>query len=176
MEIVVETERLILRPWQSGELEDLRAIIGDPATMLPWPAPLTEAQIESWLVNAISDWATERLGRWAIQRKSDSALIGDCGLRRTRLPGHDFTDLGYILHTRYQGQGYGLKAARAALDYGEAILGLTDIACHMAEDNLPSRHVAEKLGLVEIRRFIHPGNRNKTHIVYMRPDGIETRS
>ena len=162
---VVETERLILRPWQNGEFEVLCGIIGDARTMAAWPAPLMQAQMKDWFEKAQADWESERLGRWAILRKADGLILGDCGLVAKQIQGRPITDLCYILHVDHHRQGYGLEAARAALAYGLE-RGLPNIVCHMAQDNLPSRRVAERLGLRHTDTFIHDGNLGKTHLVF----------
>lgn len=169
-DIVATTERLRLRPWTRAEIAALTALLTDPVTMKHWPAPFDEDGARVWFDRATQHWSEKRMGRWAIERLSDGRILGDCGLIPTELDGERVTDLGYILKAPYHGQGYGKESALAALHYGRTVLNLTDIVCHMAQDNIPSRRTAEALGMTEYRRFIHAGNRGKTHIIYRLPD------
>ena len=166
-DIVAESDRLILRPWGPDELPALRGILGHAETMKEWPAPLTDDYIASWHDWAREIWADRKLGRWALVRKSDGAVIGDCGLVPTVLEGSAYTDLGYIVHADYHGQGYGEEAARAVLAVGRARSDIDPLIIHMAEDHLRSKRVAEKLGFVESFRFANPENTGKIHIVFI---------
>lgn len=102
-DIVVETPRLLLRPWRPEERGTLRAILTDPETMKHWPAPLTDAYIETWHARAQDLWRDRRLGRWAVERKRHGIVIGDVGLVPTEVDGAPVTDLGYILHAYHHG-------------------------------------------------------------------------
>jgi RimJ/RimL family protein N-acetyltransferase len=168
-EIVATSARLRLQPWTPDGLPRLTALLTDPVTMKHWPEPFDEEDVRNWLDRAIRLWASDRLGRWQVFRKEDGAFLGDCGLVPTELDGETVTDLGYILQAPYHGQGYGKEAAAAALRYGMDVMGLRNVVCHMAEDNIPSRRTAEALGMVESRRFTHTGNRNKIHIIHRLP-------
>ncbi|NMM45296.1 GNAT family N-acetyltransferase [Rhodospirillaceae bacterium KN72] len=169
-DIVAESDRLILRPWGPDELSVLHGILSHAETMKQWPAPLSDAYIKSWHDWAQELWAERKLGRWALVRKSDGAVIGDCGLVPMELQGSAYTDLGYIVHADHHGQGYGEEAARAILAVGRARADIDPLVIHMAEDHLRSKRVAEKLGFVENFRFVHPENAGKTHIVFT--DGL----
>ncbi|MDW3205025.1 MAG: GNAT family N-acetyltransferase [Alphaproteobacteria bacterium] len=169
-ETVATTERLILRPWTLADQPRLSTLLTDPITMKHWPEPFDADDVRHWLERALQCWQEDRLGRWAVERRADGLVLGDCGLVPTELDGEAVTDLGYILQAPHHGQGYGKEAAAAALHYGTEILGLNNIVCHMAEDNIPSRRTAEALGMAETRRFTHTGNRNKTHIIYRLPN------
>ena len=166
-ECIAETERLILRPWRSDELPVLRALLTHAETMKFWPTPLTDTYIEDWLDRAQELWRTQRLGRWAIERRADGRILGDCGLVPTMIEGRAFTDLGYILHAEFHGQGYGEEAARAALQVGRDRELAASLVIHMEISHHHSRRIAEKLGFEEAFRFANPRNAGKTHTVFM---------
>lgn len=165
-EQVLSTDRLFIRPWRDAEFPILAALLSDPETMKHWPFLYTEEQARAWFDRAVDCWRDGRIGRWAIHRKEDGTILGDCGLMPSEVDGEPITDLGYILQTRHQGQGYAVEAAGAVLDYGLNTLGLTNIAAHMADDHTASQRVARNLGLVEVGRFINARNRNKHHLIF----------
>lgn len=170
-DIVVETPRLILRPWEPEEREILRAILSDPETMKHWPAPFSEEDISSWHEWAISLWAEQRLGRLAVVLKVNDTVIGDAGLVPKEMDGRAVTDLGYLFHRDYHGQGFATEAAGALLKHGLG-RGLSNIVCNMAQDHPASRRVAEKIGMVKAWTFVNDWNLGKTHDVYVPVSGV----
>jgi RimJ/RimL family protein N-acetyltransferase len=54
--------------------------------------------------------------------------------------------LGYWVRESRQGQGIAGEIARLIADFGFRMLGLARIEIVVAEENYPSRRVAEKLG------------------------------
>lgn len=170
MTVVAETERLSLRQWRTEEYETLRALLSHPETMKHWPAIPCDDYIRDWFDWAQELYADRGYGRWAVFRKSDGAVIGDCGLVPIEIEGAPVTDLGYIIHADHHRQGYGSEAAHAALALGRDRFGLTDIVCHMAEDHTASQRVAEAIGLTRSGGFSNPRNLGKWHLIY-RPKG-----
>jgi ribosomal-protein-serine acetyltransferase len=59
---------------------------------------------------------------------------------------HNFANLGYWVRQSRQGSGIAVEVARLLADFGFRVLRLARIEIVVAEDNLPSRRVAEKLG------------------------------
>ncbi|MEO6062467.1 MAG: GNAT family N-acetyltransferase [Thermoflexales bacterium] len=57
-------------------------------------------------------------------------------------------DLGYAFLPEHTGKGYSVEAARAALEYGRAALGLARIIATLSQTNTRSARVLEKLGFV----------------------------
>lgn len=169
-EPVLTTERLFIRPWREEEFPFLAGMLSDPDTMVHWPFLYTQDQARSWFDRAAELWRDHGIGRWAVLRKADGAILGDCGLMPSEVGGEAVTDLGYIFHVKHHGQGYATEAARAVLEHGLNSLELTDIVVHMAEDHHASRRVAERLGLVQTGDFVNARNLDKRHLIF-RPVG-----
>lgn len=137
---------------------------------LRWFAPgdetyvLEQLQQDSWKLNindpgvrdlaAAKFWMDEKLirlywgkglGLWAVERSSDGALVGMCGiLQRDYLPA---PDIGYALLPRFWGQGYAREAAKACLDYAREVLGEPQLMASTAPANDASGRLLEGLGL-----------------------------
>jgi RimJ/RimL family protein N-acetyltransferase len=73
--------------------------------------------------------------------------LGATGLNQLN-PHHNFANLGYWISEPAQRQGYAAEAALLVAKFGFTILGLSRIEIVVAEDNLPSRRVAEKSGAI----------------------------
>ena len=90
-------------------------------------------------------------GMFAVRQRQTGEILGMCGLvRRAQL---EHVDLGYAFLPTARGQGYALEAARRVMAYAVDDLGLEQLLAIVNEDNLPSRHLLEKLGMRYERRL-----------------------
>ncbi|WP_429166770.1 GNAT family N-acetyltransferase [Aeromonas rivipollensis] len=88
-------------------------------------------------------------GLYLVVRREDEARIGICGLiKRDTLP---CEDIGYAFLPAYRGQGYGIEAARAALQDGRERLGIERVIAIVTPGNERSVALLGKLGLVRSR-------------------------
>ena len=85
--------------------------------------------------------------RPAIERVSDGAFLGWCGLTRWN-PDHRSASLGYCLRKAAWGQGYATEAARALLQWAFDALDLNRVQAGTDTRNTSSARVLEKLGFV----------------------------
>jgi RimJ/RimL family protein N-acetyltransferase len=81
---------------------------------------------------------------WAVERKSDCALLGRVGLHFP--DGWPGLEVGWTLGKEYWGQGYATEAARAAIDYGFLTQGVERLLSVIDIDNLASQAVACRVG------------------------------
>ena len=159
------TPRLRLRQFVADDADFLIGLLGDPITMSHWSAPLTAAEATAWLQRALDSYAEHGFGRWLVARRDDGQPIGDVGIARLWIQDRLENDLGYIIHRDHWRCGYALEAAAACTDWAREY-GLGSIVASMAEDNVASSGVADKLGMVLEQRFGNPRNRNKPTRLY----------
>ena len=145
---MLETKRLILRPWQETDAESLYEYAKDPEIGLPagWP-PHTSVEHSREIIRNVFI-APET---YAVCLK-DGKAIGRIGLK---LKGYtDMTDrddeceLGYWIGRPYWGQGLIPEAARELLRYAFEELHMRAVWCGYYEGNEKSRRVQQKLGFV----------------------------
>lgn len=150
----IETERLILRPYETRDverildihsrLEVIRWLSNPPYTPM---ADLDEAH--AW----IARWAgvheqNPRLGGWAIEVRATGVVAGTVLL--AELPqGDGRVQIGWHLHPDSAGHGYATEAAAEILALGFE-LGLPEIWVDMYPDNAPSAAVAMRLGIPDL--------------------------
>lgn len=137
----LHTERLIIRYFRASDLQQYRNLVADPDVMQFLGGPQTKEVAEAYIDEMLDHHVTTGLGRYAVQWKSDQALIGMCGYR----PAGKFIDLGYRYATSVWRQGVGLEAAQAVREYGLQTLKLSNIEIVVAQENKASVHIAEKL-------------------------------
>lgn len=161
--IVLETERLWLRPYETADFEPLHAIFSDPETMRHYPAPFTRGQTRDWMANNRKRYSKDGYGLWAVCLKSTGTLIGDCGLVKQTLDGKTEVEIGYHVARDHWSNGYASEAAAACKSYGFDRLGLPLLISIIAPGNTASIRVAEKIGFALRKEAFIFG---KNHLIY----------
>ena len=146
--MILETERLILRPWQESDAESLYTYASDPAVGPPagWPPHTSVENSREIIKTALSGAET-----YAVCLK-DGKPIGSVGLHLNGST--DMTDrddeceLGYWIGKPYWGQGLIPEASQELLRYAFETLGMRAVWCGYYDGNEKSRKVQTKLGFV----------------------------
>ena len=150
----IETIRLILRPMESSDLDDLLLSFADPEVMASSDsAPFNREQMVLWLQRYLDHQAKHRYGLFAVVLKSDGVLIGDCGLEVLEVDGLRVAELGYDFRSDYWSQGFATEAATAVRDFALNVLGLPELISLIRVKNVASQRVAEKIGMIRISEF-----------------------
>lgn len=142
--MVLETERLLLRPWDETDAEECYRYAKDPLVgpIAGWP-PHTSAEHSRQVIRD----ALRAPETYAIVLKEIGLPIGSIGLHRNDLAeGDDEMELGYWIGVPHWGRGYAPEAARALLRHAFEELKLARVWCGYYEGNARSRRVQEKLG------------------------------
>jgi RimJ/RimL family protein N-acetyltransferase len=113
----LETERLVLRPWNIDDASAALAAYGD-AAVARWLAPaMDRVPDEAAMRLVLQQWVAEdeRLfapaGRWAIELRPGGQLIG--GATLLPLAPDDEFEVGWQLRPDAWGQGYATEIGRA---------------------------------------------------------------
>ena len=146
--IMIETERLLLRPWQESDAEELYVYASDPAVGPPagWP-PHTSVENSREIIKGV----LSKQKTYAVCLKNGKP-VGSIGLHLNGST--DMTDrddeceLGYWIGKPFWGQGFIPEAARELLRYAFEQLGMRAVWCGYYDGNDKSRRVQEKLGFV----------------------------
>jgi RimJ/RimL family protein N-acetyltransferase len=156
---VIETDRLILRPWAEADRAAFLAMSADPEVMV-WlgGAPTPEAANQRF--DRFAAGFDERgYTRWAIERRQDAAFLGYAGLAPVPdgLPVAG-VEAGWGLARAAWGFGYAGEAARAAVADGFERLKFDEIIAFTADTNRRSQAVMGRAGLARdpTRDFDHP--------------------
>ncbi len=144
--MILQTKRLILRPWSENDAEELYKYASDPEVGPPagWP-PHTSAENSREIIRTVLS-APET---YAVCLKENGKPIGSVGLHRNDLAERDDEyELGYWIGKPFWGQGLIPEASRELLRYAFEDLGMNRIWCGYYDGNEKSRRVQEKLGFV----------------------------
>lgn len=172
---MIETARLILRPWRDADRAPYAAMMADPEVGYWLGGALSEEQAAAQVDRFMAASAARGPGWLAVERRDDGAFLGASCLREV-LPEHPLAgevEVGWRLARSAWGAGYATEAARALLGYGFNPLGFREIFAFTAASNARSRAVMERLTLERQphRDFDHPalepGHPLRRHVVYV---------
>ncbi len=142
--MVLETERLILRPWMETDAEECYKYARDPRVgpAAGWPVHTSVENSRHVIIDFLSVPET-----YAIVFKETGLPIGSIGLHRNDLAvAEDEMELGYWIGVPYWGRGFAPEAGRELLRHAFEDLGLERVWCGFYDGNEKSRRVQEKLG------------------------------
>ena len=144
--MILETERLILRPWCDDDAPDLYIYASDPDIGPPagWP-PHTSVENSLEIIRTVLS-APET---YAVCLKESGKPIGSIGFHRNDLAEDDDEyELGYWIGKKFWGQGLIPEASRELLRHAFNDLNMQTIWCGYYDDNVKSRRVQDKLGFI----------------------------
>lgn len=150
-EIRIETERLILRDWRDdADWAEFFRVTNTPAVMEWLGGVLNDTGMAAQRERVEQSRARNGFCFWEVERKSDGALLGFCGLKRADAPGSSVVgemEIGWRLREDAWGKGYAHEAATAALDAAFSRFGAAEVFALTVIDNIGSWRLMERLGM-----------------------------
>lgn len=149
--MIIETERLILRPFVENDADDVYEYLKEPSVNCFAGMKLSsidEAKEE------VKRRASETEYYFAITLKESGKVIGEIEAypetgesHADENSTHDTFSPCWMLNADYQGKGYAFEAAYAFFDYLFSKKGARRIYAYTEDYNLSSQHLCEKLGM-----------------------------
>lgn len=155
--MILETERLILRPWSEDDAEDLYKYAKDPriGPIAGFPVHTSVQNSREIIKNVLA-----KKENYAVTLKNDGHAIGTIGLmigKRSNLGiSSNEGEIGYWIGVPYWGRGFIPEACREIIRHGFCDLNLKNIWCSYFDGNFKSKRVQEKCGFV-----YHHTNKNE---------------
>lgn len=146
--IHARTERLLLRDWDSQDLDAYAAIIADPLVMehIGNGKPRPRSQAEDFIRTVMAHQQSRGWTRFAVEHAASGQLMGFCGVDDKT--GH--FDFGWRYARSFWGAGFGFEAASAALWVCQNTFSLTHIISQSYPENEGSIRIMQKMGMVQI--------------------------
>ncbi|MDQ0062659.1 GNAT family N-acetyltransferase [Paenibacillus harenae] len=144
----LETDRLLLRPFELSDANKVQLLAGDKevaSTTLAIPHPYPDGAADQWIEAARQ--AAENGDRYAfaVVRKEDEELVGNMSIGIARH--HNRAELAYWIGKPYWGQGYATEAARRMVQFGFEELELNRIHAAAMTKNPASYKVMINVGM-----------------------------
>jgi RimJ/RimL family protein N-acetyltransferase len=171
---VIQTERLILRPWRESDREPFSQMNSDPAVMRHFPAPLSRQESDALVDRIEAQWVQRGFTFYAAELRGSGDFIGFIGISVPPFEAR-FTpcvEIGWRLAPVYWNRGLATEGARAVLRHAFEVQGLAEVVAFTVPANLPSRRVMEKIGMTHdpADDFDHPllpeGHPLRRHVLY----------
>ena len=147
--MVLETERLILRPWNEDDAQWLYQFAKDPKVGPPagWPVHTSVEHSREVIRTVLSADET-----YAVVLKEEGIPVGSVGIMTGKNSNIDIPDtegeIGYWIGVPYWGRGLIPEAVEELIRYGFENLGLEKLWCGFFDGNDKSKRVQEKCGFV----------------------------
>ena len=166
MSSIIETQRLIGRPVEGGDIARLRILHSDDRVMATLSATGKKisrdasAKILGRFMIAYDDAGR---GVWMFHTRNDGTFVGYAGGMKYMESGLNDTELLYAVPFTEWRKGYGTEMAGAMIGHLFKSSPLTELISFTLPSNVGSRRVMEKNGLEYERNFTHAG---LDHVLY----------
>ena len=156
--LVIETQRLILRPFKQSDLDDFYeyASVDGVGEMAGWKHHESKDESQSILDLFINEDKT-----FAIVLKENNKVIGSLGVEEygmeealSEFYEYQGREIGYVLSKDYWGKGLMPEAVKAVIDYLFNVQKLDFLTCGYYEFNSQSKKVQEKCGFKPYRMLM----------------------
>jgi RimJ/RimL family protein N-acetyltransferase len=153
----IATERLLLRPFEAGDLDAMFAIWSRPDVVrFLYDEPRTRDETAEMLRVKIGRRSLRLDGdrlSFAIVLRSTGELVGDDLLALPSVE-HRQGEIGFVVHPDHQGHGYATEASRPLLQIAFGQIGLHRVVGRTEARNAASARVLEKLGMRREAHFV----------------------
>jgi RimJ/RimL family protein N-acetyltransferase len=144
-----DTARLSLRDWREDDWPEFWRVTNTEPVMRWLGGVMDEAGMAAARARVESYQADHGHTFWVVERRTDGALLGFCGLKRSNQPGgpQGMMEVGWRLREDAWGQGYAKEAAAASLDLAFDRFGAQEVIALTVERNSPSWGLMVRLGM-----------------------------
>lgn len=164
--LILETRRLILRPFKQSDLEDFHeyASVEGVGEMAGWKHHETKEETQKILDKFINTDKT-----FAIVYKENNKVIGSLGVEEYGMEEklseffeYKGREIGFVLSKDYWGKGLMPEAVKAVIDYLFNVMDLDFLTCGYYDSNNQSKRVQEKCGFKSYRKLVMETRRGTT--------------
>jgi len=159
MKLLLETERLLLRPFEFSDDQALFAMDSNPKVHLYLGNnPLTKIEQVHEYINSIQNQYQENgIGRFIAELKETKEVIGWIGLKfitEEENNHSNFYDIGYRLREEFWGKGYAYEGAKAWRDYAFNDIKTPTLYAMAHIDNHGSNRILQKIGMDQKNQYL----------------------
>jgi len=177
---LIETDRLILRPFTMNDVSEFHEIVTQEEVVRYLAEGLISLEelrkILEWLIDCYDGNSPQSIIKFtlAVTHKKTNKIIGWCGLGPLQFSPSEI-EIYYGVSVDHRGRGLATEAAKALLDYGFSTIGLDTIVAVVKPDNVASRKVIEKLGMKQTKvvENLPPGSEFYEGMLYYSLDRTE---
>ena len=162
-----DSPRLSFRELTLDDYIDVAPLLLDDEVMQKMSVHVSAALAERWLNRKLAQYRDCGYSHWHVSLKETGEFVGIIGIVPEKVEDTEYTGLGYLIKKEHQRKGYAFEGARACLEWAFRELPGDKIIAEIDETNLPSRRLAEKLGMVCERSYLRfNGEAEVPHCLY----------
>ncbi|WFL78683.1 GNAT family N-acetyltransferase [Altererythrobacter arenosus] len=153
-DIVIETERLILRKIDEGDARLQYDVLNTPTVMHYLGGVKELHEIEAKHAKNMAWFAQFGFGFMMMIEKETGELVGHCGMKlvdNSNASNQGDHEIGWLVREDRWRHGYADEAMRAVIDWAFETIGAPHLVALTCEANIPSWKFMEKLGMVRRR-------------------------
>ena len=156
--MMINTQRLILRPFKSTDIEAAQQLFSCPAVMrFSLNGPYSEEKSTKLINQCILNSQNNQPSLLAVIEKTSGLLIGSCGFFQQKIQGRPELELGYRLLKNHWGKGLATEACCALKKVAAEEMGLSRLISLIEKENIASVRVAEKNGFKLEKEVMYDG-------------------
>ncbi len=167
MKLELHTERLLLTPFAPTDLDVALEMFTDPEVVKYVCDVMTEAEIRQEMSNSTKRGGNGGIGIWCVADRRTGEKLGDSYLLPLPID-EDDTDfslvvmgqmpdaeieIGFFLKRSAWGRGYATEVCKRLLQFAFQEVSLNEVVASVDEDNVASKKVLEKSGLLDRGRM-----------------------
>ncbi len=165
--MILETERLILRELVQEDFDEVCKLLQDPVVMYAYEGAYNNQEVQEWLERQFRRYANDGFGLWGVVEKECGELIGQCGVTWQDCDGKRIPEVGYLLRKEFWHKGYATEAAIACKEYAFEKLGFDEVFSIIRDTNVASQNVASRNGMKKVAAFVkHFRGVDMLHLVF----------
>ena len=167
MKLELHTERLLLTPLAHSDLDVALEMFTDPEVVKYVCDVMTEAEIRQEMSNSTKRGGNGSIGIWCIADRRTGEKLGDTYLLPMPIDKDDTDfslvvmgqmpdaeiEIGFFLKRSAWGRGYATEACKRLLQFAFQEVSLNEVVASVDEDNVASKKVLEKSGLLDRGRM-----------------------
>jgi len=162
MNLILETDRLLLREFQLSDAAAFFAMDSNPKVhQYLWNKPVQKIEETYEIIDFVQkQYLDNGIGRFAIILKETNEFIGWAGLKYNTEPVNNktnFYDIGYRLDEKFWGKGYASEASMAWLNYAFETMNLKTLEAAAHTENVASNRILQKMGMQMTEQYLEDG-------------------
>ena len=144
---VIETERLLLKPYEKKDREDFIKLLSNENVMRFVGQGVMSVQAAASLWEKLMNlYARGEDTIWAVFARDDERYVGNASIR-PMVERRENREIGYYLREPEWDKGFGTELAKRLVEYGFETMGLPAVYATVDYENLASRRILEKAGM-----------------------------
>lgn len=171
-----QTKRLLFKKLSLDQYEQWLHFHQDPDSFKYWEGPREDPMVDcdAWYKKQFWRYENDMGGMNALVEKETGLLVGHCGLLVQTVEDKTELEIAYSLLPQFRGRGFATEAAAKCRDFAFEKEFADSLISIISVPNLPSQHVAIKIGMK--KDFVTIYNQNEVYIYRIWASDMKQRS